>query len=212
MAAALPAGNGEFIKKPIVGADYKIDFIYEAKNETGYVYISDKTFVGVNTDGEVVTQGIAADAATLAKEKAALAASQTVENTADKGINQNITMVQKTAEGNYVININGIGFAYLGDDSVYQPGRNIPIEICVVISPEGKILKCLTVSHEESGGYGAVCGAESYYSQFDGKTSENFKEVDAISNATITTRGYMNAIERALQAVSILEGGVANEE
>ena len=212
LKAALPAGNGEFFKKPIVDSDYSIDFIYEAQNGAGYVYVSDKTFVGVSADGQVVTEGIADDAATLAKGKAALAASQTIENTTDKGINENITMVQKTAEGNYVININGIGFAYLGDDSMHMPGRNIPIQICIVISPEGKILKCLTVSHEESKDFGAVCGEESYYSQFDGKTSENFKEVDAISNATITTRGYMNAIERALQAVSILEGGVANEE
>lgn len=212
LKAALPAGNGEFFKKPIVDSDYSIDFIYQAQNGAGYVYVSDKTFVGVSADGQVVTEGIADDAATLAKGKAALAVSQTIENTADTGINENITMVQKTAEGNYVININGIGFAYLGDDSMYMPGRNIPIQICIVISPEGKILKCLTVSHEESKDYGAVCGEESYYSQFDGKTSENFKEVDAISKATITTRGYMNAIERALQAVSILEGGVANEE
>ena len=212
LKAALPLGNGEFFKKPIVDADYSIDFIYQAQNGAGYVYVSDETFVGVSADGQVVTEGIADDAATLAKGKAALAASQTIENTTDKGINENITMVQKTAEGNYVININGIGFAYLGDDSMYMPGRNIPIQICIVISPEGKILKCLTVSHEESKDYGAVCGEESYYSQFDGKTSENFKEVDAISKATITTRGYMNAIERALQAVSILEGGVANEE
>ena len=212
LAAALPEGNGKFFKRAIAGADYAIDFIYQAENKAGYVYVSDKTFVGVNAAGEVVTQGVAEEAATLAKEKAALAASQTIEEIADKGLNENITMVQKTAEGNYVININGIGFAYLGDDHAYQPARNIPIQICVVISPEGKILKCLTVAHEESGGYGAVCGEESYYSQFEGKTSENFREVDAISKATITTKGYMNAIERALQAVSILEGGVANEE
>lgn len=212
LKAALPAGNGEFFKKPIVDAEYAIDFIYQAENGAGYVYVSDKTFVGVNAEGEVVTEGITDDAVALAKRKAALAVSQTIENTADTGINENITMVQKTAEGNYVININGIGFAYLGDDSMHMPGRNIPIQICIVISPEGKILKCLTVSHEESKDFGAVCGEESYYSRFDGKTSENFKEVDEISKATITTRGYMNAIERALQAVSILEGGVANEE
>ncbi len=212
LAAALPAGNGEFVKKPVFGDDNTIDFIYAAKNESGYVYVSDKTFVGINANGEVITEGLGEDVVTLAKAKTALAKTQTIVDTADSGINKNITMVQKTEQGNYIININGIGFAYLGDDSMHMPGRNIPIQICIVISPEGKILKCLTVSHEESKDFGAVCGEESYYSQFEGKTSENFREVDDISNATITTKGYMNAIERALQAVSILEGGVANEE
>ena len=211
LAAALPAANGEFIKTPVFG-DNVIDFVYEAKNASGYVYVSDKTFVGVDADGEVLTEGVSTDIATLAKAQAELAKAQTTVDIADSGINKNITMVQKTAQGNYIININGIGFAYLGDDHAYQPGRNIPIEICVVITPEGTIQKCLTVAHEESGGYGAVCGEESYYSQFDGKTSESYKEVDGISGATITTNGYMKAIERAFEAVRILEGGVANEE
>ena len=212
LAAALPAGNGEFVKTPVFGDDNTIDFIYAAKNESGYVYVSDKTFVGVNANGEVITEGLGEDVVTLAKAKTALAKTQTIVDTADSGINKNITMVQKTEQGNYIININGIGFAYLGDDHAYQPGRNIPIEICVVISPEGTILKCLTVAHEESGGYGAVCGEESYYGQFDGKNSDTYQEVDGISGATITTNGYMKAIERAFEAVRILEGGVANEE
>jgi len=211
LAAALPAANGEFIKTPVFGDDV-IDFVYAAKNDSGFVYVSDKTFIGVDADGEVLAEGVSTDIATLAKAKAELAKTQTTVDTADSGINKNITMVQKTAQGNYIININGIGFAYLGDDHAYQPGRNIPIEICVVITPEGTIQKCLTVAHEESGGYGAVCGEESYYSQFDGKTSESYKEVDGISGATITTNGYMKAMERAFEAVRILEGGVANEE
>ena len=212
LAAALPLGEGSFFKKPVVDAQNVIDFIYVAQNQAGYVYVADKTFVGINADGDVITEGISDDVATLAKEKAALAIAQTTLDVADSGINKNITMVQKTADGNYIINVNGLGFAYFGDDHAYQPAKNIPIEICVVISPEGKILKCLTVSQEESGGYGAVCGEDSYYSQFDGKTKDTYGEVDAISNATITTNGYMKAIERAFEAVQILEGGAANEE
>ena len=95
---------------------------------------------------------------------------------------------------------------------MYQPAKNIPIEICVLLSSDGKILKCLTVSQEESGGYGAVCGDEAYYSQFNGKTESDYKNVDAITGATITTKGYMKAIERAFECVKILEGGSVNEE
>lgn len=209
--AALPLGNGEFSKKIIVGEDHAIDFIYQANNQSGYVYVADKVFVGVDAQGNVVSEGIADEIAALAKEKAAIARGMTVVSTEGYEINENITLVQKNAQGNYVISVNGLGFAYFGDDHVYQPGRNIPIEICVVISPKGTILKCLTVSHQESGGYGAACGEDSYYSQFDGKTAETFKDVEAISGATITTKGYMNAIERALAAVKILEGGATNE-
>ena len=205
--AALPTGNGNFFKKVIVDGENAIDFIYEATNRTGYVYVVDKLFVGIDVNGEVITEGVSAEIAALAKAKAGLAMAQTTVDTAGTDINQNVTLVQKTADGRYIINVNGLGFAYFGDDHVYQPPRNIPIEICVVISSEGKILKCLTVSHEESAGFGATCGQESYYGQFDGKTLDDYKEVDAINGATITTNGYMKAIERALEAVKILKGG-----
>ena len=207
LTAALPAGNGDFFKKVIVNKENVIDFIYEATNQTGYVYVIDKLFVAIDVNGEVITEGVSEEIAALAKAKAELAIDQTMVDTAGTDINQNVTMVQKTADGRYVLNVNGLGFAYFGDDHVYQPPRNIPIEICVVISSEGKILKCLTVSHEESAGFGATCGQESYYGQFDGKTLDDYKEVDAINGATITTNGYMKAIERALEAVKILKGG-----
>ena len=71
------------------------------------------------------------------------------------------------------------------------------------------MLKCLTVSQEESKGYGAVCGEESYYGQFDGKTAETYKDVDIVGSPTygITNNGYLKAIERCFAAVAILEGG-----
>lgn len=212
LASALPTGNGEFVRKPIFCPDHSIDFIYEAKNESGYVYVADEVFVGISADGEVLTADVGEELATLAAQRAALAKAQTELDISKSGINSNITMVQRTEQDHYMISVNGIGFAYLGDDSVYQEGKNVPIEICVVISAEGTILKCLTVRQEESGGYGAACGEPSYYGQFDGKTEQTYRDVEAISGATITTNGYLNAIERALEAVKILQGGVANEE
>ena len=71
----------------------------------------------------------------------------------------------------------------------------------------GKIIDCLTVSHSESDGYGAKWGTEEYYGQFDGKTKDDYKTVDTVSGATISNNGYMKAIERCFEAVSILEGG-----
>lgn len=212
LGAALPDANGEFFKKPIVGEGYSIEFIYEAVNKTGYVYVTEQSFIGINAAGDVISAEVTEELALLAKEKAALAIAQTTVDTSGIEINENVTLVQKTGDGNYAVCVNGLGFAYFGDDSAYQKPQNIPIEICVVISSEGTILKCQTVSHKESTGYGAVCGEQSYYSQYEGKTLDTYKEVDAIGGATITTNGYMKAIERALKAVNMIEGGVANEE
>ena len=205
---ALPSAEGEFVKQAIADKDAQIDFIYVAKNGAGYVYvIGDDTFIGIDAEGNLTATGYDDATIELVKEKVALAASHTKVDTTDSGINKNITSVQKTEEGNYVIEVNGLGFAYFGDESHYVEGKDIPIQICVVISPEGVMLECLTVAHQESSGYGAVCGEESYYGQFDGKTESDYKEVDAIGGATITTNGYMKAIERAFAAVKILEGG-----
>lgn len=207
LKAALPAAD-EFVKTAVVDESYNVDFIYAAKNGAGYVYVIGKdTFIGVDAEGNATATGY--DAATVEKVKAlaALAASQTKVDTTDSGINENITAVQKTADGNYIIEINGLGFGWFGDPGHYMQGREIPIQICAVISPAGKMLKCVTVAHSESQGYGAVCGEESYYNQFTDKTLENYKEVDGISGATITTSGYMKAVERCFKAVEILEGG-----
>ena len=212
LSAALPAAEGKFTKLFVADSDYNLDFIYAADNGAGYVYVIEDRFIGMDAACNVTVEGVSAEDATQAQSRAALALSQTTLDITDTGINENVTRVQKTADGHYLVNVNGLGFAYFGDDSMYQPGKNIPIEICVLLSSDGKILKCLTVSQEESGGYGAVCGDEAYYSQFNGKTESDYKNVDAISGATITTKGYMKAIERAFECVKILEGGSANEE
>ena len=205
---ALPAANGEFTKTAIADDTYAIDFIYAANNGTGYVYvIEDKTFVGVDAEGNVVAADIDADTAALAQAKAAVAASQNKVDTTTSGIDSTITAVQKTAAGNYIMEVNGLGFAYKGDPDHYLDGKNIPIQICLVVSADGTILNCLTVSQQESGGYGDACGKEDYYGQYVGKTEGTLSEVDAIAGATITSSGYRAAVRKCLQAVIILEGG-----
>ena len=80
------------------------------------------------------------------------------------------------------------------------------------MTPDGKIIDTYTISQEESKGIGDACADEKFYGQFDGKTEENYTEIDAIGGATITTDGYKKAILRAFEALKILEGGAANEE
>ena len=42
--------------------------------------------------------------------------------------------------------------------------------------------------------------------EYNGKTEKDYKNVDAISGATITSTGYSTAISKVFEAVKILEG------
>lgn len=208
LADALPAADA-FVKQAIADENAAIDFIYAAENGAGYVYVIDETFIAVDAEGNVLTETPNSYYAAQAGTAAALAAAHTAVDITGKGINENVTSVQKNAQGNYVIEVNGLGFGWFGDPDYYQPAKNIPIKICTVVSPDGTMLECLTVSHQESGGYGAVCGEESYYGQFDGKTADTYQDVDIVGSPTykITNKGYLNAIQRCFETVAILEGG-----
>lgn len=199
--AALPAGESTFVRMFLTEELDGVDAVYGAENEAGYVCVIGDRYVGVdtqlNSDDPTALQAVKTLAATTLNPVAF----------ADKGLNENITAVQKTDSGNYVIDINGLGFGYFGDEHAYQPAKNVPMVIRVAITPAGKIIDCLTVSHQESEGYGAKWGEEAYYKQFVGKTLETYPAVDTVAGATISNNGYLNAIQRCLQAVTILEGG-----
>lgn len=197
LTAALPAGEGKFTKVFITEEITGVDALYAADNGAGYVAVIGEEFIPETTDNATVQAAVAAmKASTL-----------TDVNIDGKGLNENITSVKKTATGNYVIEIKGLGFGYFGDDHAYQPAKNIPMVIRVSLTPAGKIIDCLTVSHSESDGYGAKWGTEEYYGQFDGKTEADYNTVNTVAGATISNSGYMKAIERCFEAVKILEGG-----
>ena len=197
LTAVLPAGEGKFSKVFITEEITGVDALYAADNGAGYVAVIGEEFIPETADNATVKAAVAAMKASTLSDVAF----------ADKGLNENVTSVKKTATGNYVIEINGLGFGYFGDSHAYQPAKNIPIVIRVSLTPDGKIIDCLTVSHSESDGYGAKWGTEEYYGQFDGKTAADYETVDTVSGATISNKGYMNAIKRCFEAVSILEGG-----
>ena len=80
------------------------------------------------------------------------------------------------------------------------------IKLRVSVSKDGEILDCLTVSQKESEGIGDACADPAFYNQFVGKNETNYKDIDVISGATITTNGYTTAILKAFEAVKILKG------
>jgi hypothetical protein len=185
-----------------------IDAIYTADNGQGYVCVIGEQFIGVDANGAILAQDIGelADTVTTAIEAIKATELSDVDLTQYEGIHKNVVSAQKTATGNYVLEIKGAGYGIKGGDD-YHPASGKYIEIRICLTPEGKILDVITTFQEESKGIGDACANEKFYGQFDGKTEGNFKEIDAIGGATMTTNGYLEAIEVAFASMKILEGG-----
>ena len=215
LSAALPAGEGKFTKLFITEVIEGIDAVYTADNGKGSVYVVGEHFIPVDENGGIpafssvsfeIQQNVAAVDLLL---KAST--SKDIDLNAYEGLPSQLISAKKTATGNYIIEIKGAGYGINGGDQ-YHPASGEYIVIRVSMTAERKIIDCLTVSQAESENIGDACANESFYGQFDGKTEADYKDVDAISGATLTTNGYLKAIERAFESVKILEGGAVNEE
>lgn len=215
LSAALPAGEGKFTKLFITEVIEGIDAVYTADNGKGSVYVVGEHFIPVDENGGIpvfdsispeIQQKVAAASVILGASTA-----ESVDLTAFEGLPTALVSAQKTATGHYILEMKGAGYGINGGDQYHQASGEY-IVIRLSLTKEGKIIDCLTVSQGESKGFGDACADEKFYGQFDGKTESDYKNVDAISGATITTKGYMKAIERAFECVKILEGGSANEE
>ncbi len=207
LAAALPAGENEFAKRFLVDVMEGIDAVYAAKNGAGYVFVIGQQFIGVMADGSVVTEGV--ENASVLTNAVAQIQSTTLEEvdlSAYPDLLKTVISAQKTSTGNFVVETKGAGYGIKGGNA-YHPASGEYIIVRVSMTPEGRIIDCLTVSQGETKGLGDACAEESFYSQFVNKTEENYTEIDAISGATLTTNGYKQAVERAFAAVSVLKGG-----
>ena len=208
LSAALPSANGEFEKPFIAEVLDGIDAVHNATNNSGFVYVLGDKFIAVDTNGNVTTSCDEATANTVKAAIAKINATTTTDiNLADyEGLPKQLLWAKRTATGNYIIQIKGAGYGINGGDD-YHPASGEYIIIQLSMTKDGKIIDCYTVSQGETPNVGSVCENESFYGQFDGKTEENYREIDAISKATITTDGYLKAIERSFKAVKIFEGG-----
>ncbi|MBE6955586.1 MAG: FMN-binding protein [Ruminococcaceae bacterium] len=206
LAAALPAGDS-FEKLFLVEVLESVDAVYEAANGAGYVFVMGEQFVGVSSDGTVVTEG--AENAAALSEAVALIQSTTFEDidiSAYPDLEKFVVSAKKTASGSLVLETKGAGYGIKGGDE-YHPASGEYIIVRVSLSPEGKIIDCLTVSQAETANLGDACANESFYGQFVGKTEADYTEIDAIGGATLTTDGYKQAIERAYIAFHAMNGG-----
>lgn len=183
-----------------------IKAVYRAKNEAGYVLqigesllALDKNFKATKPKDEK-TKDLA--------ESYIRAHTEQKQEEIDLSQYENIpAQVEKAfkTKGVYIFELKAAGFGIKGD-SYYNPSGEY-IKIKLSITKDGEIIDCLTVCQKESANYGAACGEPKFYKQFRGKNKATFKEVDAISGATITTNGYLEAIGKAFDAANILKGG-----
>lgn len=202
--AALHAAGGEFTPWFMVEDLEGVSAVYKADNSSGMVIVYNGNFYGIDATGAVISEADDTTKTTLADYAKKITSSKVNQFNTSKELPSAILKTEKTASGNYVFEVKASGFGINGD-SYYNPSGE-PIIIKASVTKEGKIIACLTLSQKESEGYGAQCAEPKFYTQFSGKDQTNYKEIDAIGGATITTNGYVTAVGRVIEAVNILEG------
>lgn len=201
LSAALPAGEGKFTKLFIAEVIEGIDAVYTADNGKGYVFVIGEAFIPVDESGNTANTTVK-----TAYDILVASTAEDIDLTPYADTLKYITSARKTASGNFIFEVKGPGYGITGGDE-YHPASGEYIIVRLSMTPEGKIIDTLTVSQEESKGIGDACADEKFYGQFDGKTESDYKDIDAIAGATLTTNGYLKAIERAFEALNTLKGG-----
>lgn len=203
LSAALPTGadfKKEFITEVLDG----VTAIYKAGNGEGYVLVIDETFVGIDKNGNIVTD-IDENTKTSVLSSYETHVNSTMDEldlSAYEGISNRVVKVYKTASGNYVFDLKAAGYGINGE----WGASGEYIYITVSATADGKIISCVTTKQSESEGIGSVCAEPSYYEQYNGKTEATVGEVDTISGATYTHNGYSIAISKVFETINILKG------
>lgn len=201
--AALPDADGKFTSWLITEQLETIDAVYIADNGVGYVFVSGEEFIGVHVAVSSLPEGIDRDE--LDTVLRAINSELTeIDLSAYENIPSQIVNAYKTATGNYVFELKAAGFGINGDEW-YQPSGEY-IQIMISATADGTIIDCKTTYQAETDGIGSACADSEFYAQFNGRDESNYKEIDAISGATITTNGYKTAVGKIFEVIKILEG------
>ncbi len=205
--SALPQANGEFETVLILEEINGIDTIYKSTKNNGYVFVIGEDFIGADADGNILTETSEENKTIIENARQTLLkwADSQIDLTKLTDIPSSVEAAYKTADGNYTLILHAAGYGINGGDK-YHPASGEPIVIMVTAAKDGKIINCKTLEQSETANIGSACADESFYSQFNGKTENDYTEIDAISGATITTNGYKNAIGDVFTAIKILKG------
>ena len=119
---ALPAGEGKFTKVFLTEVLEGIDAVYAADNGRGHVCVIGEQFVAVDENGTVLSAVDPAVSENASAQIAKLAASTLtdLDLTAYADLPGTLVAAQKTASGNYVLEIKGAGYGINGGNE-YHP-------------------------------------------------------------------------------------------
>ena len=201
LSAALPEGEGKFTSLFITEELDGVSAVYKADNDKGYVFISGENFIAVDVNGEVISNVDDKLKSSISDSAKKIIGS---EITKYESMPKQVVKAYKTNSGNFMFELRASGFGINGDAWYNPSGEYILIKVSA--TAEGKIIMCETISQKESNGIGDACAKPEFYSQFNGKEEANYREIDAISGATITTNGYKTAVSKVFEAIKILKG------
>lgn len=84
-------------------------------------------------------------------------------------------------------------------------GFNGPVKIMVAFDPQGQILGVKVVEHKETPGLGTKSETPSFLNQF--KDTEDLKDIDQVSGASVTSRAVTEAVGIAVEQSKVIIGG-----
>ena len=207
LSAALPAAEGKFTELFITEEVADISALYTADNGAGAVCVSGEQFIAVDGEGNVLSEGVEEALSGRISDQAKKVLSATLEEldlSKYEELPSQLKKAYETSGGSYVFELAANGFGINGDEWYSPSGK--PILLKVAVTDEGKIISCKTLEQYETEGIGSACGDASFYTQFNGKDESNYKEIDGISGATLTTNGYKTAVGKVFEIIKILKG------
>ena len=205
--AALGTEGKTFTKWFATEALVGVDKVYET--DGGLVFIIGEVFVGVNSSGEIVTADVSEDnTATVNAAYTAVTASTLEDVVIPEGLEKKIASIKVTTSGNYVIEAYGDGYGIKGGNQ-YHPASGEQIKVKICISGTGVVIDSITTYENETPDFGGkLLKDPSFYEAYVGKTSDDYTNVENISGATLTSKGYKDALKNAFAAYELLtEGG-----
>lgn len=208
LAAALPAGDtfeSVFIAEDLTD----VTAVYTALNGAGTVYVTtsgeEEIFVGVDASGNV-SSDVAEEIKTKVAAAHALMSASSVSQIDISGYADmpvSVLAAYKTASGNYVLEMRAAGYGING----HYAASGEYIYLKASATADGRIISVVTTAQSETEGIGSACADPAFYTQFNGKTADDYSDIDAIGGATVTTSGYKMAISNLFKAVEVLKGG-----
>ena len=97
---------------------------------------------------------------------------------------------------------NGAGYVIKVSTKGYDSG----LVIMCGISSDGKITGTKILSSNETPSIGGRLADSSFGARYNGKDTNNL-QIETVTGATLTSKGYYNAIKTALETFATLEGG-----